>query len=392
MVDRASIVIGVCSSVVLISAPAAAKDLSWTLKLEAGSEYDSNVFRLERPEGQAVDIESAPLARLGTRFALGYRPWRGEKLDFRGFLGTKLFTTEEAQSENVAVASVDGGYSWALRSRPVVLGLRGSHYNAENYEAFGEGRPVAGRTFATSGVEATTTLIGRPGHSVRLGAGYRNFDYKPDPDFDWHGLSLSAGYRGSIWLGEPEVEPDVASVDVTVRYRLDRRDYRGLAFRNQCGPQEALEPRCSIPTDGGRHDLMHIALAELAYTGERLYSLRYQAQVNDSNSFTQSFVRHRVDVGMTTELIADIFLTARGTLQFNVFLDSLLITQDVNSQTFVSIDDENRNSLSLVLSKDLSDAVTAEARYVIYSNEFATRELDFRRQTAYFGFVYRTGS
>jgi len=371
---------------------ARADQLSWLLKLEAGSEYDSNVFRLERPDGQDVDIAASPLARLGSRLALGYRRVRGEKLDFGGFVGTKFFTTEEAQSENVAVASADGGYSWALASRPLTLALRGSHYNASNYEVLGEGRPVPGRTFAASSTEGIATMVGRRGQRFGVGLGYRWFDYKPDADFDWHGVSLSASYLSSVWLGDPEIEPDVASIDVAVSYRLDRRDYQGLAFRNQCLPSEPLEPRCSIPTTIGRADLMHVVLAELAYTGDRIYSIRYQAQLNDSNSFTQSFVRNRLDLGITTELWASLFLTARATVQYNVFLDSLLITQDVNSQTFVSIDDENRNSLSLVLSRDLSEALTAEARYVVYSNEFATRELDFRRQTAYFGFVYRAGS
>ncbi len=369
-----------------------ADDLSWLLKLEAGSEYDSNVFRLEHPDGQTVDIAASPLARLGSRLALGYRRVRREKLDFRGFLGTKFFTTEEAQSENVAVASADGGYTWALASRPLTLALRGSHYNASNYEVLGEGRPVPGRTFAASSVEGVATLVGHKGQRLGVGAGYRWFDYKPDADFDWHGPSVSLAFQSSIWLGNPEVEPDVASIDVAASYRLDHRDYQGLAFRNQCLEGEPLEPRCSIPTTTGRTDLMHVITAELAYTGDRIYSVRYQAQVNDSNSFTQSFVRNRVDLGVTTELGAGVFLTARGTVQFNVFLDSVLITQDVNSQSFVSIDDENRNSLSLVLSKDLSRDFTVEGRYVVYSNEFATRELDFRRQTAYFGFVYRVGS
>ena len=83
---------------------------------------------------------------------------------------------------------------------------------------------------------------------------------------------------------------------------------------------------------------------------------------------------------------------AGGRKQVNIFLDSLLITRDVNSQSFVSIDDENCNSLSLILSRDLSTSVAVEGRYVIFSNEFATEELDFRRQTAYLGFVYNTGS
>ena len=75
----------------------------------------------------------------------------------------------------------------------------------------------------------------------------------------------------------------------------------------------------------------------------------------------------------------------------NVYLDPLLLARDEQATTFVSIEDENRNSLSLHLSRPVGEHWSAEVRYAIYSNEFTNDELSFLRQTAYLGAVYRYG-
>jgi hypothetical protein len=125
------------------------------------------------------------------------------------------------------------------------------------------------------------------------------------------------------------------------------------------------------------------------YTGDRIYAGRYELQVLDSNSYGQSLVRHRLELTVTSELAAGVLVTARGVVQYNVFLDAQLVPDDDNAQTFVSIEDENRNALVLHASRELAGGWTAEARYAFYSNEFATEEIRFRRQTGYLGLVYR---
>ena len=57
--------------------------------------------------------------------------------------------------------------------------------------------------------------------------------------------------------------------------------------------------------------------------------------------------------------------------QFGLSMDPFL-ARDVQTQDFVAID-ENRNGLIVQLSRDLGDVLTIEARYAIYSNEFATK-------------------
>jgi hypothetical protein len=151
-------------------------------------------------------------------------------------------------------------------------------------------------------------------------------------------------------------------------------------------------PDCFVPIADRRSDLNHLLVIEGIYTGAHILSLLYAAEIVDSNSYGQASVRHRVEAAVTTEAPGKIFLTAKAVVRFNRFSDPLLLARDVQSQTFVSIEDENRNSLSLDLARDLGKNWGLEARLAVYSNEFATQDVSFRRQTAYLGALYRFGS
>lgn len=361
----------------------------WNLELEGGSEFDTNIHRLELGEEAMDEVVASPLMRGGARLRLSYKPKKGQQLRMTGFGGAKLFTTEDGQSENVAIVSLTGHYGRALRSRSMVLGVRGNYYDAFGYEPFGAGGLVnEGRNFSLGNIEATATVVGPRQHRLTMHAGYQSFTYKPDEDFDWSGDHYGLQYQTTFWRGDPDEDLDAASVDVSVGYRLSRRGYRGRAFTNVCGADEMPEPRCFLPTDFDRADMHHAAGAELVYTGDRIYSARYEVQISDSNSYGQSLVRQRFEVGLTTETWAEIFLTARAAVQFNTFLDPLLLARNVQAQTFVTIDDENRNSLSLHLARDVGKDWSVEARYALFTNEFATQELSFRRQVFYLGAVY----
>jgi hypothetical protein len=135
-----------------------------------------------------------------------------------------------------------------------------------------------------------------------------------------------------------------------------------------------------------RVDLFHAAAAVVTYTSERLLSARYELQLNDSNSYGQSLLRHRVEVGLTTETWADIFLTAKVVVHVNRSLDSILLSGDIG--TFLTIEDESRNGLILHLTRELTPAWTIEARVAFYANAFAESDVDYRRNTFYLGGVW----
>lgn len=382
---------GLVALVLGAATPARGEVDSWRLDLEAGSEYDSNVHRLELAPGDQREVEDAPLGRVGGRLRARWRSGARDRLAVDAFAGAKVFAGRDAQSENVAVVSSSARYDRRLGDRKVLVGAAGSYYDALGVDPFGTGGGGEGRNFRLAAADALLTVPGPRGHRLTGAVGARDFVYKPDADFDWRGESYALAYHATLWRGDPDQEVDAASIDVSASYRLGRRRYAGVAFTNACPDEQEAEPNCFVPTRAGRVDLDHGLGAELVYTGDRIYSGRYDLQVIDSNSYGQSLVRQRVEAAVTTELFRGIFLTGRGVVRLNLFLDPLLLAPDVQSQSFVSIEDENRNTLSLHLSRDLGDRLALEARYAIYSNEFATEELSFRRQTMYLGLVYSAG-
>ncbi len=367
---------------------ASAKPARWNLTLESGTEYDSNVHRLERVADDDVTIEDSPLMRAGGRLRMSWRPSGRQRLFFDGWGGGKLFLEEAAQSENIGIVDGRAGYELGLPGRGAVIALRGDYYETFSANTAPFSDLLVLRNFASGNGETALTVLGPGSHRLTADVGYRAFRYKPDQDFDWHGEHYGLLYHTTIWRGDPDRDADASSVDVNVRYRLARRDYHGLAYRNKCPDSADVDLDCLVPTlDLDRADLHHHAAAEVVYTGERIWSAGYQLFVNDSNSFGQSYVRQRIDVGVTTETWGEVFLTAKAAVQLITFLDPLLLLRSDQSE-MISIDDENRNSLSLHLARELSRHWSAEARYVLYTNEFASQELTYRRQTAYLGLVY----
>ncbi|HWM87966.1 MAG TPA: hypothetical protein VNO33_19060, partial [Kofleriaceae bacterium] len=156
----------------------------WSLQLEGGSEYDSNVHRVERRES----VIGSPLARLGARHRLAWRRTPRERLTLASHGGLKVFTRETGQTENVAVLSADGGYEWGLPARGLILGLSGNYYDAIPYQlSDAEDDDGLGRHFRIGQGAASATLVGPRGHRVTALAGYRAFHYKPTEDLDWQG-------------------------------------------------------------------------------------------------------------------------------------------------------------------------------------------------------------
>lgn len=385
--------LGVLSVVALPSVAHGDAQSDWQLSLEGGSEFDSNLHRVEMVEGAIAGVDSGILVRSGARYQLALRPKKGQRLslDLRG--ATKLFTVPEGQSENLAIVYLDGRYDRYLGKTRAFIGLRGNYYEAFDMRPFGEGeRPVVGRSFRTSEGEISLTLPSEGEHRISLLGGLRDFVYKPDQDFNWQGEHLGLRYATMFWHGDPDKEEGAASVDLRAVYRVALRSFQGAAFRNTCSDQEMTVPECFVPTGERRSDLHHSVVLEASYTGAHIFSLLYGAQIVDSNSYGQASLRQRLEAAMTSKLPGQIYVTGKAVVRLNTFIDPLLLARDVQSQTFVSIEDENRNSLSLHLARDFGDHWGLEARLALYSNEFATEELSFRRQTAYLGALYRFGN
>ena len=97
---------------VTCAAPAAAADSN--VRLEAGSEYDTNIHRLEVSDDQPLD--AGPLARLGVRYRGSAQSGR-DRAVATAYGGTKMFATGPGQSENALIVAAKGAYAHRLEGR-----------------------------------------------------------------------------------------------------------------------------------------------------------------------------------------------------------------------------------------------------------------------------------
>lgn len=349
-----------------------------TVKVEAGTEVDSNVHRITTERGAE---EAAAGARLALRVASLFRPAERHLVRISALAAARLFPSSEASNEDVGVLAADA--RWDVAVGAAAPGLRLSYYDADVASSTGTGAGVD-HDFRTGAAAGALTLRSDDDHRLELTAGGRFFQYKPDPDFDFAGVQLGASLGRRLRSEDATWELSWAA-----SYNVAQRAYGGRALANLCPAGQPIAPSCLLVTSADRADLFHDLGFEISYTRAFIAALRYALQINDSNSFGQSLVRHRVEVSGTAELFLDIFVTAKVVLVFNRYLDALLLAGDVG--TFITIEDEARNGVILHATRDLSRALTLEARYAFYANPFAQAALEYRRHTFYLGLVYRFG-
>jgi hypothetical protein len=390
---------------VILCTPAFARadDLKTAIKLEAGSEYDSNASRESSQDG-SLTHDPAAVGRIGGRVELAWHPAARQSLRLDTLLAAKKYVGVDSSSlmpsnEDIAVISADARWDITSSTRPLAFGLRASYYDALYKPGVDPSMHSIDHDFRTGDVVTALALVAPvdsrlpasglavAAHSEQraiLTAGWRAFEFKPDHSYSFQGEHAGIAYRRSFQPRDPG-----PTYDVAVDYSAHHRFYEGSAFANICPAGQPLGGNCLLSTGVDRVDLLHIAGVELGYTGERIITLRYELAVDDSNSFGQSFVRHRVELSATTELpFWSLILTARGVLQLTQFLDPVLLTRDIGVLT---IDEENRNALIVHLARDFGPRWTAEMKLAFYANEFATQELQYRRITGYLGLIYAFG-
>jgi hypothetical protein len=348
-----------------------------TVTAEGGAEGDTNVARIDSKPG--VGRVAAGVARLGA------------KLDHRGTIAggtlalyfsgiTRVIADAAASEESTALAIGDLRWMRALPGRPAALGFALSGADAS---AFGAQNP---RTFRSIGADALVLLRGGDDRTLSLGFGVRGFQYKIDSDFNW--IAPAATARLDVTLWEPA--GGTRSVELSAFAGLEARAYNSTAAANACAPDEMpTDPRlCSAGTSILRRDRFHRRGAELTWTGRVVAAAGYQVSVIDSNSSGQSLVRHRINLGATTDFPWKLYGSALVILQFDQYLDGLIVQEDLQNQTFTTLDDENRSSLQLRLAREITETWSLESRAAIWRDLDRDPTTTFRRAIVYLGAVY----
>jgi hypothetical protein len=366
--------------------------LKLTLRLELGPEYDSNANRAEIVQGaQNNDVPTGSfLLRTTVRAGLTWRSGRNV-LRLQGLAGGKVFFNPEVWDQNMIVGQLVAEDRFRVNDK-VDLGLAGEYYDAAQQSTAPPCAVVScdrHRDFRSGSAVARLGFYDDPGEFAITG-GYRGFQWKPDHAFDFDAGQLTALAGVRIYAGPPEREHEI---DLSASYHMERRLYAGVFDVNDCPPGMPLSASCIVPGGGQRADWFHEGDLELTWLRWVLLSASYSIQLNSSNSFGQSLVRHLITAKLGARLFWQLYLTVKGQLLVTRYLDPVLLDRQVNTQTFVSIEDENRNAVVVDLERPIGrTGVAIEARYSFYTNELTTVPVSFLRHVVYLGISYRVGT
>jgi hypothetical protein len=364
--------------------------LRLALKLDLGLEYDTNANRAEVVRGCTVECaepKGSPLVRTTTRFNLSWS--KGVSLlRLTAGLGAKIFWFGDVQDQNTLVGHVSLDERLAL-GRVVDLGFAVDYYDAGQLDVF----PYNHRDFRTGSATARISFVDAPG-DLTLTGGYRGFQYKPDYFFSFQAAQANVFLATRAVAGSGTRTHEVG---FSANYHLERRWYAGNRDELRDDPQIVCDPGrpetgCITNTLERRLDWFHEGLFELNYLGPLLVSTSYAIQLNVSNSFGQSLLRHIFTVRLSARLFWEIYGTVKAQVLYNNYLDPVLLNI-VTSTTPISIEDENRNALIVDLERPIGrTGVAIQARYSLYTNELTSNSpVEFIRHVIYLGVSYKVG-
>ena len=130
-----------------------------------------------------------------------------------------------------------------------------------------------------------------------------------------------------------------------------------------------------------------MAQGELTRTGRVLLTLGYAFHYNASNSFGETLIRHIGFARVATALPFAFYLAARADLLFAFYRDPIPVAQTIDTsqmvggKQFATIEDENRSSVRVDLSRDITAPLRAILRYTFYANELGGNSGTYRRHT-----------
>jgi hypothetical protein len=346
---------------------------------EGGAEVDSNVQQLET--GADEPVVAAPVARLGAKLTRVGRVARGGyALAVGAQSRTVLSGKQGLRPENVVLLSGDVRWVRPIGRRAVSAGV-----GLVAVDKLPTTDGVGSRTFRTLGGEGLLVLGGGEERALTLALGGRDFVYKPDAmgRYDWRGPTASVRLDLTLW----ERDEGARSVELTALFGFEARSYDSFANASACPEDAPPMEECFTGTSLKRSDRFQRGELELTWTGRFVAAASYQFSVTDSNSYGQSIVRHRFTVSATRNLPWRLYGTALATLQLDNYPDGLPI-DDLVTQNFTTLDDENRSSLQVRIARQIAKAWAIECRGVIWRNLGSELDTEYRRLLLNVGAVY----
>jgi hypothetical protein len=346
----------------------------YTLRGELGAEFDSNATRTETIAGTALPARVRSfLQRLVVSGTLSDVVSPRHAVAMSATAGAKIFDAAEARGENVAIAQSSA--AWRMRLGDATRLTASGTY----YEAFQTAKadPVANAERRDFRSLIPTLQLGwllSDSLDLSLAGGWRWLAFKSDRNFDF------AGPTGSLDLRWSRQREDAADWDVTAGTAIEHRRFGGPALVGMC-------TMTGLPCPGPdmRTDNLVTGRVEVTRTGSALLGAGYVLAYNMSNSFGDTVMRHFAILRLAASLPFEFALAARADLLFAYYRDRVNVPA---GSSFISIEDENRSSARVDLSRGLGERIRLIARYTLYISEIGSNAATYLRQTMLLSLAY----
>ncbi|MBJ6761166.1 hypothetical protein JGU66_10360 [Myxococcaceae bacterium JPH2] len=266
---------------------------------------------------------------------------------------------------------------------------------ARKYSAFpGEDTLIQSGAVEGSLALGTEWGVGVEGHAKDRRGGSRAYsdlgaslfaEYAPDVRL---ALRLNLGPRRFVYRANPSANFGGLEVGGLARYRFNRRHslnvFGGWGSRGY-GTQARL-PGDAVPeTYTRRHDGAIQVGAGYAYRGPVALGLTYTYQETDSNSFGETMLRHRVTANAGVRLPWRLSLFVQGSLGLSRYPDGIYLSPEI----ILVEEDEGQDSLSLKLTRPVSEHVDLEVSWGLWSTRLPHNGLSYSRQLMGVGITWR---
>jgi hypothetical protein len=330
-------------------------EIDYRLKVQAGSEVDTNAERKEGAQAGRTD----GVTRVLLRGAVAHRPDSRTLLSARIDVASKLFY--HAATEDVFIAGARL-YAEHRLSSSFMLAVDGTV--KDRRERVSETAYFLGQGGASLGLGL------RRGLHLRLRAGYGGFVFRADdPSFGYQGDDYSASLHAAV----------SRRLRLAGTYAFARRSYLSYVYREEPGGG-GLQARLDPTTLRG--DLVHTVDVRARYLRTVLLEGGYTFEAVSSNSLGFSYTSHRLGAQLSARLPGQLYLHVGGALRFLSFGDRIFLN------TVLFIEDDNRNWVAVKVSREVGKGFALEATYRFYASVFAQDVLFYRRHVAGFGVAY----
>jgi len=345
----------------------------YTLRAEAGVEFDSNAHRTEQIRNTQLPAKTRSFLQrfvLSSQYSDVVAP--GHVVAWSATAAGKVFDANDARSEDVAIAQ--SSLSWrAAVGRGMLLTPAAAYYEA--FQGTGV-IPAERRDFQS--IAGSLELRAPVNERIDIGVvgGYRWLVFKPNQDFDFNGPTGAVNLR---WGLPSEAAADW---DAGISAAIENRRFAGPALVSPCNPPSTDLLPCF--GTNRRVDNLIMTRVDVSRTGLVLAGLGYAFHYNDSNSVGETVMRHFASARFASALPWRLYVAARADLLFAFYSERVAVgTVTSPGSPYATIEDENRSSARVDVSRDIGEHWRIFARYTFYANELgANSPLTYRRHTA----------